>query len=49
MNTSEWSIRELEPIYVNIFILEENTYLKIQEKNKETENIYIYMIKFKRI
>ena len=42
MNTSEWSIRELEPIYVNIFILEENTYLKIEEKIRK-QKIYIFI------
>lgn len=42
MEIKEWSVRELEKLYINVFILEENTYVRVKEKIKK-QKIYIFI------
>lgn len=47
MEVKDWTKRELEKLYVNIFIIEE-TYVRKNEEIKKTKNLCIHRIKFKR-
>ena len=42
MELKDWKNRELEKLYINVFILEEETYVRIKEKIKK-QKIYIFI------
>lgn len=42
MGIKEWSIKELESMYINVFILEENTYVRLKDKIKK-QKVYIFI------
>ena len=42
MEIRDWSKRELEKIYINVFILEEKVYVRIKEDIKK-QKIYIFI------
>lgn len=42
MEIKDWKNRELEKLYINVFILEEETYVRIKEKIKK-QKIYIFI------
>lgn len=42
MNIEDWKKKELEKMYINVFIMEEETYVKLQGEIKK-QNIYIFI------
>ena len=42
MELKDWKNRELEKLYINVFILEEETYVRIKEEIKK-QKIYIFI------
>lgn len=42
MEIKDWSKRELEKVYVNVFILEENAYVRIKEQVRK-QKVYIFI------
>ena len=43
MNIEDWKKKELEKMYINVFIMEEETYVKVHGEIKK-QKIYIYLL-----